>query len=901
MRPPRLARLWLRLVAPAELRESLLDDLDEICTGPTSSLRAYGRYWRETLRGTPHLLRLRVAVWREGRPGTAALAAARPFLAIERLARDARHALRSLWREPTFALTATLTLALGIGATTAVFSVVDAELWKPLPFPRPHELMRVYARVGDRGQVALISGAELLDWRAGAPAFAHLAADGPVARQTLQLETAHSVLVSQVTANYFEVLTHPVVAGRTFTADDAREPGTAVLTDRVWRRLFGADPDPGAVGRRVTLDGRPVAIIGVVQANDSLGAGADVFVPLDERASSFLDRANPLFAGAVGRLAPGVDAVAAQARLDAINVRHAAERPDSPPERTIAAEDLSRSYRSPNWRPLYFLLGASVVVLLLSAVNVASLVLGRAFSRAREFALRGALGGGSLALARQLAAEGALLAVPAGALGLLLAQWTVGALAAELPDDVLLRGTNVSVDYRAAGVAFGVSALTTLLFALAPLAAARRIDLSSVLGAGSRTGRSRAEGRARAALLTSQLALTMVLVAGAAVFLKSFVALTQVPLGFDPEHLVALRTPLGGPRYGTEASVRAYADRVLEAVRATPGVQSVAAGSSSPLGSGPLVNFAFADRARPAAGSEPRAIIRAASPGYFHTLGIAMVRGREFTRADAAGAPRVAIVNQHLARQIAPDGNAIGHTIELLPGARAVWTRRPGTLMVVGVASNIKEVGLNEIEFADIYVPLGQMTPGQIEVIARTVLPPAAVAGAIRSAVAGVDPGVPASEASAFDQRVDRALRPNRFNLLLVSGFAALGVLLAGVGIYGTIAYGVATRTRELGVRLALGARPVRLMGSAVWDACRIGLAGGALGLLATLVLAGAIGDALYLVPGSHNGLLYGVRTTDPIVLAAAFAGINAVAVLAAVLPARRIARVDPVRALRRD
>lgn len=891
MKPPRLARLWVRLIAPAELRQSLFDDLDEVSRG------ARGRYWRETLRCTPSLIRLRIESVR-ARRRSAATGPATLGIAGDRLRRDARHAWRSLRREPGFALTSILTLALGIGAVTTIFSIVDAQLWKPLPFPNARELVRVYSRVSDGGATALISGAEFLEWRESSDAFAALAADGTVSRQTLQLETAHSVLVSHVTAAYLDVLGRAVVAGRRFVDADAGARAV-VLTDRTWRRIFAASPS--VVGRQVPLDGQMVTIVGVVQANDSTGTDVNMYLALDERAPAFRDRSQPLFYGAVGRLKPGVDAHGAAAQLSAAAARAAAAAGVDRPRRPIEVEDLSEYYKSANGRPLYFLLGASLVVLLLATTNVAALMLGRAIGRTPEFALRGALGGGRGAMARQLLVEGAIVAIPAGAFGVLIAQWAVRAVATRLPEEVMLRGADIPVDLRVAAVAFAASTITAFVFALTPLAVTRRIDLSAALGAGRRTGQTAAQGRARAILLTAQLALTMVLVSGAAVLLKSFIGLTQVPLGFDPDRLVSLRVLLGGPRYSSETAVRDYMNRLLDAAHATPGVQAAALSSSSPLGSGPLVNFAFDDRPKPATGDEPRAILRAAGPGYFRTLGIRLHRGREFGAADVAGAPRVAIVNEQLARQIAPDGDAIGRTIDLLPGARAAWTRRPGALTIVGVAANIKEVMMNEQPFSGIYVPLAQMTPSTIELAARGAVPAGELRNRLHASAAAIDPAVPVGLVSAFDDRIDSALRPDRFNLQLVSGFALAGVLLAAVGIYGAIAYAVQRRTRELGVRLALGAQPARLMTAAVWQACRVGLAGAVFGLVTILALSRLIGDALYSVPGSHNGLLYRVTTTDPLMLTVAFTGITAVAILAAILPARRIARLDPVRALRSE
>jgi putative ABC transport system permease protein len=819
---------------------------------------------------------------------------------IAGLWRDVRYGLRGLRCEPTFTLTATLTFALGIATTTTVFSVADAELWKPLPFPDSKQLIAVYSRgPAPNAPVDGVSGADLLDWRAGTPALADLAGEGPSTRRVLRLDTAESVMATEVTANYFSTLGRPAVAGRTFTAEDAQGSGAAVLTDRAWRRLF--DADPSIVGRSVALDAQSVTVVGVVAADDSLGRDPDVYIAFDERAASFLDRSAVAMYGGIGRLKPGHTAAVALAQLQAVAARVAQAYPDGRAGHRMHVEDLGESYAGYNWRPLFFFLGASLVVLVLSAVNVATLLVGRAFRRTREFALRGALGGGQGALARQLLVEGALLALPGGAIGVLLTTWAVAFFTAELPADFLARGSRIPIDLRVCAFAFGVTALTTVLFVLMPLLVARRINLSGALGPGARTGRSAGEGRARMVLLTAQMALTVILLAGAGIFLRSFLALSQVPLGFDPDDAVAIRSTLSGPRYSADEQVRGYVEALLARARAVPGVREAAIGSSSPLGSGPLVRFNAADRPAPATGAGSGAIIRAVTPGYFRTLSIRIVGGRSLTDADVAGAPRVAIVNEALVDQVFQGDNPVGRAIDVLPGARAPWTRRPGRLLVVGVAANVKEVGLNEVQFPGIYVPFAQTPSPWFELVVRAGIPPAGLATALRRAAAAVDPAVPVTSVSTFEQRVRDALQGDRFNLLLIAGFAAVAVLLAAIGVYGTIACAVEARTREFGVRLALGARPSRLLGAALWQAVRLALVGAGAGVAGTLVLARAMGDALYLVPGEHNGLLYQVSTTDPAMLACAFVGIVLVALVAATVPARRVARVDPVLALRSE
>jgi predicted permease len=605
--------------------------------------------------------------------------------------------------------------------------------------------------------------------------------------------------------------------------------------------------------------------------------------------------------GAIGRLKPGETAAVALAQLQTAATRVAEAYPDGRTGHRMYVEDLGEYSAGYNWRPLYFFLGASLVVLVLSAVNVATLLIGRAFRRTQEFALRGALGGGQGALARQLLVEGALLAVPAGAIGVLLAAWAVAFFTAHLPADFLGRGSRIPIDLRVAAFTFGITALTSVLFVLMPLLVARRINLSGALGPGARTSRSAAEGRARMALLIAQIALTVILLSGAGIFLRSFVALSHAPLGFDPGGAIAIRSTLSGPSYSHDEQIRGYVDTLLARARAVPGIRDVAIGSSTPLGSGPLVYFNVADPSPPATGDVPNAIIRAVTPDYFRTLSIRLARGRSFTEADVAGAPRVVIVNEALVSRVFHGENPLGRAIDLLPGARAPWTRRPGRLLVVGVASNIKEVGMNEVQFPDIYVPFAQAPGPGIELVVRAGVPSAGLGPALRRAAAAVDPAIPVTSVATFEQRVDDALQGDRFNLLLIAGFAAVAVLLAAIGVYGTIAYAVAARTREFGVRLALGAKPSRLLGAALWQAARVAIAGAGAGLAATLVLARVMGNALYLVPGEHNGLLYQVSTSDPAMLACAFVGVVAVALVAASVPARRVARVDPVLALRNE
>jgi len=817
---------------------------------------------------------------------------------LDDLCRQFRYALRILRREPTFTLTAILTLALGIATSTTAFSIVDAELWRPLPFSNPDELVAIYSRgPSARAMSDGISGAELLEWRAAASALSDIAAVGRTSRQILRLETAQSAVVTEVTPNYFALLERPVIAGSGFTVADAGRNRTAVLTDRAWRRLFGANPS--VIGSSQTVGSEIVFISGIVQTDDSLGPDPDLFIALDESASLFRDRTKPMFNNAIGRLRPDAAASVALAQLQA-NAARSRPPGDERNGHLIYVEGLEDYYTGSNWRPLYFFLGASLIVLLLSIINVATLLLARAFGRMREFAVRGALGGAQSALARQLLVEGGLLATCSAIVGFFLTIAALRSVTTQLPTDLLLRGRNIPVDFRVGVFVLGITGLVTLGFVLAPLIPLRSFDLSSSLGHGRRAGRLPAEGRMRGLLLTAQIAMTVVLLSGAGIFLKSFVSLTNVPLGFDPANAAAIRVSLGGPKYSTDAAVRSYANQLSEGARAIPGVRLAATASSSPLGSGPLVQFTVAG----ATGSRPadpsRAILRAVSPAYFEALGIRILRGRNFTDGDTAGAERVAIVNESLARTAFGSEDPLGRVIELAPG-RLTWTNRPGALLIIGVVSNVKQVGLNEVEFADILVPFSQAPAPSLELIVRAGVPLSTLSKPLRDYAAKLDPGVPVSVVTPFEQRVSTALQGDRFNLLLISGFAAVALLLATIGVYGVVAYNVQARTQEIGVRLALGAHPARLIVSALWYAGRFGIAGGAFGLAGTFALAAVLGDALYLVPGAHNGLLYNVTTTDPSTLASAFTSIIGVALVAGAIPAYRVTRVDPASVLRND
>lgn len=817
----------------------------------------------------------------------------------DQLRQHLRHSARGLRREPGFALTAILTIGLGTAATTSVFSVVDAELWRPLPYPDVHALLSVRtAGPAPRNDVDSIGIAELPDWRSSLPAFSSLAASGDRRRRTLQLDHAESVITEEVTANYFTTLGVRPILGRTFADTDARASEVAMLTERGWQRVFSGNP--AVVGSVITLDSRARMIVGIVANDDSLGPSPEVFLPIDENAAATSAKPPRPVYGLIGRLADGTTLEVVRQQVQALSDRHGAVDPNRRGH-TAAIDDLSTYYSQYNARPLYFFLGASALVLLLTVTNVAGLTLSRALRRAPEFALRGALGGGTHSIAMQLIAEAALVAIPGCAIGLGLSYAAMASLGQVVPDDFLMRGSNIPVDLRVAAFSFGIAVATMLGLVLVPLGLAKRAN-ASAMGSGGRTVNSPSAGRTRVAILTAQLALTVVLLAGAGVFLKSFAALLREPLGFNPDGGWSAHVSLTGPRYEGAAQWRAFGDTLMQQALAIPGVRSAAVATSSPLMSGWLVIATDSTKPKPAPGAQGgvRTIYRAVSADYFDTIGTRIVRGRGLLASDTAGAPDVAVVNEQFARQMFPDGDAVGRQVDL--EAQHAAGVRNGTVTIVGVAANIKEISVNEVAFQDIYVPFAQRPASEIELIVHGGAgSPTEMAASLRSAAAKTDSAIPVTSVSSLTRRVEYSFRGARFNLTLVVGFAIVAVLIAAIGIYGAMAYAAAARWREFGVRLALGATPRGLVMRALWQSARVGLIGGGIGLAGALLFAVWLGDALYLVPGSHSGLLFNVKTTDPLALGCAICAVIVLSLIAGAIPARRAGKVNPVSALRAD
>jgi putative ABC transport system permease protein len=818
---------------------------------------------------------------------------------IERLGQDLRYGLRMLRRQPMFAATAIFTLALGIAATTTVFSVVEFELWKPLPFPNPDRLVAVHTSgVGPRAEYQSASGPELLDLRSQSSTFEDLAGMGGLSRRVLRGDKGDRwLLLQQVTTNFFSVLGRRAALGRMFAPEDERAPNAVVLSHAYWRQNFAADPN--VIGRTITLDDQIYTIVGVsVPGALEFGQNPDAFVAIP--VSSGQDRADRTLS-VVGRMKNGVVLQTAEADLRVVAQRMAQTYPALYEGRGIGIDDLRELNTGFNWRTLFFFLGAAAFVLLLTCVNVANLLLARALRRDREFAIRRALGGGRAALARQLIVEGALLAFPGGALGLLLTIWALDLVPQWMPADYLSRGTDIAIDFRVLLFTISISAVTSLLFGLAPAVLTGGRELNPLLVQGTRSvGGSRTQRRARHALVVSEMMIALVLLVAAGLFISSYVRLLNAPVGFDPVDRVTIFIRLSGSQYASASATVPFVERLLETVRAVPGVQSVATGSAAPLDSGPTIQVARPAGEPTVSGFERVAIVRAVTPGYIKTLGIRQVSGREFSDRDVSGAPQVALINETIARRFFPGEDPIGKQLTLISEGRARFMQ-PGTVQIVGVVANIKNISVNEVDFGNVYVPLHQHPPSSLQLIVHTSLPAASVLEPVRQAAASVDKSLPTLNVRLMTRTLSDSLKGARFNLLLIAMFGGLAIVMAAIGVYGTMSYSMEQRVQEFGIRLALGAQRGGILRLAVGQAMRLGIIGMTAGLALALVVARILGDALYLVPRVHSGVLYEVTTTDPFTLTSACVVLLLITALAGIIPARRAMRVDPMIALRAE
>ncbi len=794
-----------------------------------------------------------------------------------------RFAFRSLRRAPAFTLAAVATLALGIGANTAIFSVVNAVLLNPLGYPGADRLVVVWGRHTTIGRETA-SLPDFLDWRTQNRSFESLAA---MTRTRFNLTGAGEPEVVRgalATPNLWQVLGVTPSVGRAFRAEEegSGAPRVAMLGEDYWRRRFAGQP--GIVGRQVLLSGVPVTVVGIVPAAVQLDQPVEIWTPLPTD-STRPRRAD--FLTVFGRLQAGVTVAHAQEEMTTIARRLEAQYPESNTNWGAEVVGLKEQMVGEIRPALLVFMGAVALVLLIACANVANLTLARVAGRMREVTIRSALGASRARLAKELLLESMVLGVLGGACGLLLAVWGLDALRSLAPGTIP-RAHEIGLDLRVLGFVLVLSLGSGLLFGLAPVWRLGGRDLRDGLTEGSR-GVAGGTGihRARAALVLGEVALAFVLLVGAALLLRSFNRLQQVDPGFTADRVLTARVTLPRVRYADPEARRALADRLVARVAGQPGVRAVSLVSDAPLGdSPPYLSFEIQGTEAAAAGSVQDAAVFTASTGYFETLRIPLVEGRFYDATDRAETLPVVVVSQSLARRYWSAGRALGARVTLDDPAdpEARW------MTVIGVAGDVRHDRLSEPSYPQMYIPFAQDPIRSMVLVARADGDPRALVPGLRGALAEVDAELPLADVATLEERKAVSLARPRVNAEILGGFALAALVLAAVGIYGVVAYGVVQRTRELGIRMALGAGAGALLGMVIRQGMRPVVLGIALG--ATAALAGS---------RVLRSLLFGVGATDPTTFIAVTIFLAAVALAAIYLPARRAARSDPMVALRND
>ncbi len=804
--------------------------------------------------------------------------------------RNLRYAGRTLWKSPAFAAVAIVTLALGIGASTAIFSVANALLLRPLPYGHPDRLMLVFAaKAGTPGVLQPFSFPRSTFISEKSRAFSGFAAFTSENFNLTGRGDPEQLSAARVSWNFFDVLgVHPAL-GRSFlpAEDQPGGKGVCLISHNLWTRSFGARAD--IAGQSITLDATPYTVIGVLPRGfefAAVGTGIDLWAPrvFDLNITTPAQiQAGVGFLNAVARLAPGISGGQAQAEMDVLDRQYKRENPrmpDADPSQAIRVENLQEQTVA-NVRPAVLILcGAVALLLLIACANVAALLLSRALGRRKEMAIRAALGARRLALIAQVLAESTLLALAGGALGIALSAWGTRALGA-LGQGNLPRVEEIVIDGRVLAFTALLSLVTGVLFGWIPALQLSRQDLNPVLraeGRGSAGGRRR--NRARGGLVVAQVALSMVLMVGAGLLIRSFTRLRNVNAGFDERNVLTMRIALPPARYATGPHMAAFYDQVVKRAVAMPGVESAAVASALPVHPVRFSPVLVEGQPEVPLPARPILAIQMVSPGYFRTLRVALRQGRPFTEADTADAPLVAVVNETLVRRYWPHDNPLGK--HLLLG------RMTKAAEVVGVASDVNNVSLAAPPEAEVYLSFPQRPWASMNLILRTAGDPHRWAAAARRAVAEVDRDQPVTALNTMEEVLALSTASERFSVFLLAAFSITALVLAAVGLYGAIAYSVAERTREMGIRMALGADRTSIVRMVVKQGLLLALAGLAIGTAAALALTRLM-----------SGLLFQTGAADPFSFLGSALLFSAVAAGASYLPARRATRVDPTDALR--
>lgn len=816
---------------------------------------------------------------------------------METLLFDVKHALRMMRRSPAFTLAAAAAIALGIGANTAIFSVINAVLLRPLPYPEPSRIV-VLMNSSPQGSFPGASVPKYNLWRRQAAVLEDVAAydtGGPGLNVTggdrpEQLRGIH------VSHEFFRLFGAGTALGRTFTADEDRPKGgdVAVLSYGLWQRLFGGDR--GVLGRTLSLGGQPHTIIGVAAANFSFDPAPDLYLPFQADPNSV--NMGHYFRVAA-RLKPGVSVGEANAALALAAEEFKRTYPNSlGPQAGFSVEPMQRLMVRNVRTALLVLLGAVACVLLIACANVANLLLARATRRSREIAIRAAIGAGRARIVRQLLTESVLLSLLGGGAGLVLGVFGVKALLSINPGNIPRigeDGSGVPVDWMVLGFTLLVALATGVLFGLAPALQAARTDLNATLKeTGSRTGSGLRQNKARGVLVVVEMALAVLLLIGAGLLIRTFAALNSVAPGFDPRNVLAMDTSLAGGKYEQTAAIAQMSRVVLDRLHALPGVESAAASSYLPLQSGLGLGFRIEGRPLTEGSDHGGAGWNYVTPRFFDVFKLPMVRGRGFTERDDAAGPPVVVINESMARRYWKDEDPIGQRLVIGAGMGPGFAQPARE--IVGIVADARDGGLNSDPQPATFVPLAQVPNPYMVLnnrfmplnwVVRTQLAPFSVAPSVERVFnESVDLAV--AHVRTMDQIVAGSTARDRFNTVLLGTFAFFALLLASIGLYGLIAYSVDQRTLEFGIRLAMGAGGASLRNMVLRQAMLLAGVGIALGLAAAFGLTRLM-----------SSLLFGVAPHDPMIFGAVAGVLAAVALLASYIPARRALKVDPVIALR--
>jgi putative ABC transport system permease protein len=793
---------------------------------------------------------------------------------MEKLWQDIRYAFRVIAKSPGFTAAAVLTLALGIGANTAIFSVVNAVLLRPLPYPHPEQIITIFDVQPSYGN-APMSYPEFADWRNKSQVFQTVAAAANRPYTVTNLSVPEQVRGLRVSTNYLDLLGGQFIFGRNFRPEEEpfSAPRVAIVTYSFWKTHLGGDPS--VLDRKLVLDDNVYSIVGMLSPKFRPINPVDILTPLRFTDATINNRGLH-FLNVGGRLRAGLTIAEARKQLIPLDAQ---VKKDSSTDHGVAIEGLQDNLTEGSSGSLALMFGAVGFVLLIGCANVANLLLARAAGRHREMAVRIALGAGRGRLVRQLLTESTLLALMGGALGLAVGRATLTVLLQVLGPR-LPRAMEITMDARVLLFALGVALLTGIFFGLAPARSLLRTSLSASLGEGGRAGTG-VGGRERNVLVAGEVALALVLLVGAGLVLRSFQRLLNVPKGFSADHVLTFNVHLPSVRYKSPAQQTEFFNDFRARLSTLPGVDTVGLVNQLPLAGGNVDGGVDIEGRTFPKDSGPTADKRIASPGYFHAMRIPVLRGREFTDRDVLNAPHVAIINENFARTYFPNEDPIGKHIAFN------WDI-DGFQEIIGVVGDVKHDSLASSDHSEVYVPYAQRPDSGFAFAVRTKSDPAAITSAVRSTLTSLDAGIPLNQISTYDDIVSQSLTDQRSSVFLLGSLGGLALVLTAIGIYGVLAYTVAQQTREIGVRIALGASRSDVLSLVLGRGLRLVAIGAAIGIAASYALTRLM-----------SALLYDIKPTDPVTFAGVTLLLFVVALAACWIPAHRATRVDPMVALR--